>query len=223
MEQPNDFYLRKISLGTTIMAAEFDGGVVLGADTRTSGGNFIVNRATDKLTPLTESIYVARSGGAADTQAAASQLQVMLGFHEAELNKSASVHTAAYVLQQEVYKNKDHYQAGMIVAGWEKEKGGQVYSIPLGGSFVKAPFVIGGSGSMYIYGWCDKYWKPNMTKEECEKFVVSAVGHAIARDGASGGGIRTVTIDASGAKKAVVSGENLPLRYGELPTPVVAR
>ena len=31
-------------LGTTIMAVEFDGGVVMGADSRTSSGSFFVNQ-----------------------------------------------------------------------------------------------------------------------------------------------------------------------------------
>jgi len=32
-------YLQPVSMGTTIMAASFDGGVVLGADSRTSTGS----------------------------------------------------------------------------------------------------------------------------------------------------------------------------------------
>jgi hypothetical protein len=45
---------------TTIMAATYGegltGGVVLGADTRTSSGNYIANRATDKITQLTDKV-----------------------------------------------------------------------------------------------------------------------------------------------------------------------
>ena len=41
---------------TTIMAVTFDGGVVLGADSRTSTGNYIANRVTDKLTQLTDNV-----------------------------------------------------------------------------------------------------------------------------------------------------------------------
>ena len=48
------------------MAANFGdglgGGVVLGADTRTSSGNYIANRATDKITQLTDKVPVLRLG-----------------------------------------------------------------------------------------------------------------------------------------------------------------
>ena len=56
---------------TSIMAVEFDGGVVVGADSRTSMGVYVSNRVTDKLTRVTDHIYCCRSGSAADTQAIA--------------------------------------------------------------------------------------------------------------------------------------------------------
>ena len=35
-------------------------------------------------------------------------------------------------------------QAGMIVGGWDKYEGGQIYSVPLGGTILRQPFSIGG-------------------------------------------------------------------------------
>lgn len=55
-------------MGTTIMAVKYDGGVVLGADSRTSTGTYVANRVSDKLTKLHDKIYCCRSGSAADTQ-----------------------------------------------------------------------------------------------------------------------------------------------------------
>jgi len=50
------------------MAVAFNGGVVIGADSRTTMGSYIANRVTDKLTYLHDRIYCCRSGSAADTQ-----------------------------------------------------------------------------------------------------------------------------------------------------------
>lgn len=55
--------------GTTIVACAYDGGVILGADGRVSTGNYISNRASNKIMPLSERCYLLRSGSAADTQA----------------------------------------------------------------------------------------------------------------------------------------------------------
>lgn len=59
----------ELSTGTTIMAVPFDGGVVLGADSRVSTGTYIANRVSDKIAQLSEYIFCCRSGSAADTQA----------------------------------------------------------------------------------------------------------------------------------------------------------
>lgn len=59
--------------GTTIVACTYSGGVVIGADSRVSTGNYVSNRASNKLTHLIEYIYLARCGSAADTQFVADQ------------------------------------------------------------------------------------------------------------------------------------------------------
>ena len=57
--------------GTTIVACNYKGGVVIGADGRVSVGNYISNRASNKITPLTDNVFLLRSGSAPDTQAVA--------------------------------------------------------------------------------------------------------------------------------------------------------
>ncbi|MBN3306936.1 PSB6 protein, partial [Amia calva] len=80
---------------TTILAVEYDGGVVIGADSRTTTGAYIANRVTDKLTPVHKHIYCCRSGSAADTQAIADAVTYQLGFHRSvrpSVPLSLSVH-----------------------------------------------------------------------------------------------------------------------------------
>ena len=48
-----------------------------------------------------------------------------------------------------------------------------------------------------------------MTGDECRAFVQAAVSHAMARDGSSGGCIRTVTIDESGVKRTFTPGNQV--------------
>ena len=51
----------------------------------------------------------------------------------------------ASLFRELCYSNKDALQAGIIVAGWDKYHGGEVYSVPLGGSLHQQPFAIGGT------------------------------------------------------------------------------
>ena len=124
--------------------------------------------------------------------------------------KAPPIHVAASLFQRICYEYKDQLLAGIICAGWDEEKGGQVYALTLGGTTVRQKYTIGGSGSTYIYGFCDKNYKPNMTKEECVKFVRLALAHAMARDGSSGGVIRTVTITKDGVDRTFTPGDQLP-------------
>lgn len=87
----------------------------------------------------------------------------------------------------------------MIIAGYDRKNGGQVYSIPAGGSLHKQSFAIGGSGSTYIYGYTDANWKEDMTEEEGIDFVKGSLQEAIKWDGSSGGVIRMVVLTAKGA------------------------
>eukprot|EP00243_Klebsormidium_subtile_P011302 TRINITY_DN635_c0_g1_i2.p1 TRINITY_DN635_c0_g1~~TRINITY_DN635_c0_g1_i2.p1 ORF type:complete len:242 (-),score=62.16 TRINITY_DN635_c0_g1_i2:58-783(-) len=207
----------EVQLGTTIMAVEFDGGVVMGADSRTSTGNYVSNRASNKITALTDNVYICRSGSAADTQTISDYVRYFLHQHVIEKGAPADVKTAANLVKQMAYQNKNNLQAGMIVAGWDKHLGGQVYGIPLGGTLLRLPFTIGGSGSSYIYGFCDQAYKEKMTQQECEDFVIKAVSLAMARDGSSGGVIRTATITEKGVERKMIPGDKLPLWFEEIP------
>ncbi|KAH8853703.1 Proteasome subunit beta type-6 [Schistosoma japonicum] len=161
-----------ISTGTTLFACEYDGGVVIGADSRTSSGTYVVNRVTDKLTQLTKSIYCCRSGSAADTQTVADMVRYQLDFHRLEMNREPTVLEAAVCCQHFCYNYRDDLVAGIIVAGWDEQSGGQIYSIPLGGMLIRQPIVIGGSGSTYTYGYVDHDFRKGMTREECINFVL---------------------------------------------------
>ncbi|PNY01624.1 proteasome subunit beta type-6-like protein, partial [Trifolium pratense] len=109
-----------------------------------------------------------------------------------QLGQPATVKVAANLVRLLAYNNKNNLQTGLIVGGWDKYEGGQIYGVPLGGTIVQQPFAIGGSGSSYLYGFFDQAWKEGMTQEEAEELVKKAVSLAIARDGASGGVVRTV-------------------------------
>ncbi|KAG0556372.1 hypothetical protein M758_11G046800 [Ceratodon purpureus] len=213
------------SMGTTIMAVEYDGGVILGADSRTTTGVYVANRASDKITQLTDNVYLCRSGSAADSQVVSDYVRYFLNQHTIQLGRPSTVKTAGTLVKELSYQNKSFLETGLIVAGWDKYDGGSVYGIPLGGTMLRLPFATGGSGSSYLYGFLDQAWKPDMTHEEAEKLVVKSIALAIARDGASGGVVRTVTVNEQGVERKFHAGDKLPLFYEEIaprPSPLRA-
>lgn len=199
-----------VSLGTTIMAVAFNGGVVLAADSRTSSGRYVVNRTSNKLTKLTDNIYCCRSGSAADTQYLAEMVSNYLESTRIESRAEVPVVSGASLFHKLCYMNKWGISAGIIVGGYDSINGGSVYCIPSGGCMVKLPYAIGGSGSIFLYAFMDSHYKPNMTKEECLALCRSAVAHALSRDGSSGGVVRTMCITADGAEDSTTPWTAIP-------------
>merc|ERR1712038_1234703 len=196
-----DWMPAEVSTGTTLVAMEFPGGVVLGADTRTSMGSLVVNRVTDKLTPLTDQMMACRSGSAADTQAMTDVVRNQLQWYEVEFGEPASVYTGAHLFKNISYDYRDQLTAGIIVAGWDKEKGGQVYSVPIGGALVRQKASIGGSGSTFLYGFLDANYKEDMDQEHCVELVKQCITLAVNRDGSSGGCCRIAIITKDGIER----------------------
>jgi 20S proteasome subunit beta 1 len=106
---------------------------------------------------------------------------------------------------------------------------------------IKEPFAIGGSGSSYIYGFCDANYRDNFTQEECIEFVktgrnlkqtnslinkvtilifnfyfpLKALALAMSRDGSSGGVIRIASITEAGVVQTMTSGNEIPRFFGQ--------
>lgn len=78
---------------------------------------------------MTKSIYCCRSGSAADTQTVADMVRYQLDFHRLEMNREPTVLEAAVSCKHFCYNYRDDLVAGIIVAGWDEELGGQVLAL----------------------------------------------------------------------------------------------
>lgn len=164
-----------------------------------AGGVYTVDRVADKIDFVHDHICVLRSGAAGQSQQTAHKIRYLIDSHSIEQGKLPHVLTAARMFQKINYEKQ--LQTGYIVAGWDPYRGPQVYSVNLGGATLERDFTMGGSGSGFIYGYCDANYKPNMTYEEAKNFCITAVSLAMKRDGSSGGIIRTANITEKGIEK----------------------
>nr|WCZ58410.1 proteasome subunit beta type-6 [Paratrimastix eleionoma] len=205
-----------VDMGTSIMASTFNGGVILGADSRTSTGSYIANRLSDKITKLVSNIYVCRSGSSADTQTISDYVRYFLDSHSIEIDEQPLVQTGAQLLRNLSYDHRDDLSTSFICAGVDKT-GPHIFSIPLGAPIVEQPFAIGGSGSTYIYGYCDRHFKENMSKEECVEFITQGLSLAMSRDGSSGGIIRLCILTNDGkVERRVISHHDIPKFFDKM-------
>ena len=145
-------------------------------------------------------------------------IRYYLNIHALELGEFPAVETAAKIARMFIYNNKDFIQGAFIVSGWDPAGGYQTYEVTIGGTLSKKKFVIAGkicpskrrlnvlfirigSGSSFIYGFCDDLFRENMSKAECKEFCRKAVSYATYRDTSSGGVIRIVDITKDGVTR----------------------
>lgn len=131
-----------------------------------------------------------------------------------EIGEDPQVRSAATLVKNISYKYKEELSAHLIVAGWDRRDGGQVFAT-LKGLLTRQPFAVGGSGSSYVYGFVDAEYRRGMRKEECQQFVVNTLSLAMNRDGSSGGVAYIVTIDKHGTEEKVVLGNQLPTFFDQ--------
>ncbi|KAF7211315.1 proteasome 20S subunit beta 12 [Nothobranchius furzeri] len=206
-----DSQVKGVSTGTTIIAAVFDGGVVIGSDSRASiGGEYVSSKTINKVIQVHDRIFCCMAGSLADAQAVIKTAKFHLSFHSVQMGDLPLVMAAASVLKELCYKNKEELQAGFMTAGWDRKKGPQVYVVSLGGMLTSQSVTIGGSGSTYIYGYVDAKYKPNMTRGECLQFATNALALAMGRDNVSGGVAHLVVVTEKGVEHVVVPGDKLP-------------
>ncbi|KAK0520640.1 Proteasome subunit beta type-1 [Tilletia horrida] len=230
----------EVDLGTSIMAVAYDEGVIIGADSRTTMGSYIANRVTDKLTHVTDRIYCCRSGSAADTQAVADAITYHLSLFEVlhgQPEVSTAAHLFSEIVYQNkdrlsagiIVAGWDKRNGGSV---FNVPLGGGLFKQPwaIGGEshyakILKAPFVeepnfqpfyryshtlSSGSGSTYIYGYCDSTYQPGWNREKTIEFVTNALSLAMRRDGSSGGTIRLADISEHGVERHFIAGDKLP-------------
>ncbi|KAM0681677.1 Proteasome subunit beta type-1 [Glugoides intestinalis] len=200
----------EISTGTTIMALKYRDGVLLAADSRTSSGVFVASRITNKLNQIAENIIICRSGSAADTQKITRIVESEIKKLSLNENKASSVEKTAKLASKIIYENRDSagILASLIIAGFDTSA--KIFKVNICGSIENdLNIAIGGSGSGFIKGYCDLYYRPNMSIEEAIEFAKIAVGLAIRNDIASGGVIRMASITKDKITKYFYSGDKI--------------
>lgn len=198
----------EVSMGTTILAVRYDGGVVVGADTRTSVSGYVSNRHAAKLTFVLDrnaddfvkvstpsaaaagggegsegggfsTCVVCRSGSAADTQALASAVRTELVSRRLLYGMRGTVSQAAALLRNLLVDSD--LTAGLICAGYDHERrDGTLYAISPGGTtFEEREWAAGGSGSSYVLGHLDARYPKDGPLLSSEEEALEFVSGAI--------------------------------------------
>ena len=111
-----------------------------------------------------------------------------------QLGNFPPVKSAASVMREIIFNNRNRLSASIICSGWDPYEGYQIYAVNQTGYINTGNHAVSGSGSIFITGFMDANYKQGMSRAEIKEFLKSCISLACYRDGSSGGCIRLLDI-----------------------------
>ncbi|CAI5745039.1 unnamed protein product [Peronospora destructor] len=195
--------LKATKTGTTIVGVVYKDGVVLGADTRSTGGTIVMDKNCEKIHYIAPNIYCCGAGTAADTENTTAFISSQLELHRLNTDTQSRVVTAMTLLKKMLFQYQGHVSAALVLGGVDIT-GPHLYTIYPHGSTDKLPFVTMGSGSLAAMSVFEHGYKDDMTEEEAKTLVQEAILAGIFNDLGSGSNVDVMTIKKSNGKVEVV-------------------
>jgi proteasome beta subunit len=178
---------------TTIVAATFDGGVVMGGDRRATMGNIIAHREIEKVFPADDYSCVGIAGTAGVAVEMVRLFQVELEHYEKIEGALLSLDGKANRLSTMIRGNLGLAMQGLAVvplfAGYDLARHvGRIFSYDVtGGRYEEHDHHSVGSGSLFARGSLKKRWRPGLAPADAVRVVVEALVDAADDDSATGG------------------------------------
>ena len=179
--------------GTTIVAATFDGGVLMAGDRRATVGNMIAQRDIKKVFMTDEFSCVGIAGTAGLAIEMVRLFQVELEHYEKIEGTTLSLDGKANRLATMIRSNLGMAMQGLAVvplfAGYDPETGtGRIVSYDVtGGRYEEHRFHSVGSGSLFARGAMKKLYRDDLDEGEAVTCAIQALYDAADDDTATGG------------------------------------
>ncbi len=200
--------------GTTIVAAQYPGGVVMAGDRRATMGNVIAQRDIEKVYPADEYSVVGIAGTAGLAVEMVRLFQTEVEHFEKIEGMSLSLEGKANRLASFIRGNLGMAFQGLAVvplfAGYDQAQSrGRIFSYDVtGGRYEEHDYHAVGSGSPFARGSLKKLYRQNLNDREAVRVCLQALYDAADDDSATGGpdltrGIFPVvyTVDCAGVRR----------------------
>jgi proteasome beta subunit len=202
---PNDESVRSVNSdtgtksGTTTVGLTTEDGVVLASDMRASlEGQFVLNKNLQKILQIHPTGALTLVGLIGHAQAFIRTLQSQAKLYEVRRGSPMSI-TALQARARQILRERELDNINPIVGGVD-ENGHHVASIDPAGGVLDDTYTVTGSGRAIATGVLDSAYQPEITNDEAVDIASRAIQAAINRDTASGNGLVTARITASGVE-----------------------
>lgn len=185
--------------GTTIVGLKYKTGIILCADTRSTGGPVVSDKNCEKIHYISDTIRCCGAGTAADADRVTRETSGELMRFKLKFGKEPYVAHAVRFLADYLHDYLGQLGAALVLGGIDVN-GVHLYSIHPHGYSASLDFTSLGSGSLGAISELEAHYTRDMGREEAIKLGVSAVKKGILNDLYSGSNIDVCIIDMDGVK-----------------------
>mmetsp|Transcript_15466 Transcript_15466/g.19381 ORF Transcript_15466/g.19381 Transcript_15466/m.19381 type:complete len:375 (+) Transcript_15466:40-1164(+) len=188
-----------LKTGTTIAGVVYSGGVVLGADTRATGGEIVRDTNCAKIHQLTEKVWVCGAGTSADVDFCVRKTATQLEFLDRQNGPggpSVRVAAACSLLKRQLLGASGKLSVALVLGGRDPT-GNYLYQLSVDGASDRVQYTALGSGSLAATAVLEGGFKPDLSQEEAIKLVQNAILAGISNDLGSGSNIDICIITAT--------------------------
>lgn len=139
----------------------FKDGVVLGADTRATGGDIVSDKNCQKLHKLAPNMICAGAGTAADCDKTTNMIASQMYLLRLNTSRQVRVVTASTLLKQYLFRYQGYIGTYLVLGGVDVT-GPHLTTVYASGCTDKTPFTALGSGSLAAMSVLETRWEKDM-------------------------------------------------------------
>jgi proteasome beta subunit len=189
--------------GATAIGISYKEGIILAAEKRVSYGNFVVNKNTKKVFPVTENVGAACAGMIADMQVLVRQVSALAKIRKLETKRIVATNSIAKLMSVIMFERRFFPLLTQVVVGGTEYKP-QIYTLDPLGSLLPDDYASVGSGAEMALGVMDAEYRQDLSEEKARNLVIKAMKSSIQRDSSSGDGIDVLTINRSNLREEML-------------------
>ena len=189
--------------GATAIGISYKEGIILAAEKRVSYGNFVVNKNTKKIFPVTEHVGAACAGMIADMQVLVRQVSALAKIRKLETKRIVATNSIAKLMSVIMFERRFFPLLTQVVVGGTEYKP-QIYTLYPLGSVLPDDYASVGSGAEMALGVMDAEYSQDLSEDKARNLVIKAMKSSIQRDSSSGDGIDILTINRSNLREEML-------------------
>src|ERR687889_2548563 len=151
--------------GATAIGISYSDGIILAAEKRVSYGNFVVNKNTKKVFPVTEYVGAACAGMIADMQVLVRQVSALAKIRRLEIKRSVATNSVAKLMSVIMFERRYFPLLTQVVVGGVTTGKPEIYTLDPLGSVLPDRYAAVGTGAEMALGVMDAEFSEDLDEE----------------------------------------------------------